>query len=270
MSFEADNTNPFCRNPVERDLLAGRRIAIVGCGSFGSALADMLVRAGVGKLTLVDPELLAIENLGRHVLTRRDVGQPKVHALARRLRDINPDLEVEARWEKFRNADGLLVCCADSRRCESMVNAVSLARRVPAVFVAAYGAVRAGEVQLCVPGRTACRECFAQFREPAGPSPRAERYTDPEFDETRTPGRSGLWGSVLAVSGIAFHAILALLGVRPGPDLDRPLWIVNLDYQGFPPYAVTFASVRRGCPVCDESRIADLQVDDRPPGAITE
>lgn len=252
----------YSRNPHERDALARERISIVGCGSFGSALADMLVRAGVGKLTLIDPEALAIENIGRHVLASNDIGQPKADALARRLLEINPELDVEPRREKFRDADGVLVCCADSRLCESMVNAVSLAKQLPAIYVAAYGAVRAGEVQVCVPGRTACRECFARFREIGALSTRPERYTDPEFDPTRTPGQSGLWGSILAVGGIAFHAILALLGIRGALDFERPLWIINLDYEGFQPYAVTFAKVQRGCPVCDESKIGELQVDD--------
>ncbi len=228
----------------------------------------MLVRAGAGNLTLIDPELLGVENIGRHVLTFKDVGQPKAHALARRLLEINPELQVEPRQEKFHDADGLLVCCADSRRCESIVNATSLAKRLPAMFVGAYGAVRAGEIQFCLPGHTACRECFARFREIGAVSPSREQYTDPDFDETRTPGQSGLWGSIQVVSGIAFHVILALLGVRGRLDLDRSLWIANLDYQGFQPYAVTFVKVQRGCPVCDESKIVELCLDDSPPDTI--
>jgi molybdopterin/thiamine biosynthesis adenylyltransferase len=251
----------YARNPEIREELAGQLVSIAGCGSFGSALADMLVRAGVGSLILIDPERLSIENVGRHVLTARDVGRAKADALAERLREINPRLDVESRTQRFSDAGGLLVSCVDSRRCESMVNAVSLARQLPAVYVGAYGAVRAGEVQFCVPGRTACRECFARFRDnhevPAG----QERYTDPDFDDTRTPGQTGLWGSVLAISGIAFHGILALLGIRGSLDYDRPLWIVNLDYEGFRPFAVTFAKVARGCPVCDETKMAELRLD---------
>jgi len=87
------------------------------------------------------------------------------------------------------------------------------------------------------------------------------KYTDPNVDETRTHGQTGLWGSVLAVSGIAFHGILALLAVCGRLDFAQPLWIVNLDFDGFQPYAVTFCKVRRGCAVCDETRIADLRID---------
>ncbi len=49
----------FCaRNPSERERLKELHVSIVGCGSFGSAMADMLVRAGLGRLTLIDPEPL--------------------------------------------------------------------------------------------------------------------------------------------------------------------------------------------------------------------
>lgn len=250
------------RNPEMRQRWRGQLVSIIGCGSFGSALADMLVRAGLERLVLIDPEPLAVENVGRHVLTARSVGRSKAAALAARLREINPQLRVEARQERFARAEGLLISCVDSRRCESMVNAVSLDKRLPAVFVGAYGAVHAGEVQFCVPGKTACRECFARFRQESDSVEERQSYTDPDFDPTREPGQPGLWGSVLAVSGIAFHGILAMLGVRGSIDLERPLWIVNIDFPGFQPYAVTFARVERGCPVCDEGKVADLVIDD--------
>jgi molybdopterin/thiamine biosynthesis adenylyltransferase len=254
------NEKFYARNPGEREALEGMHVSVVGCGSFGSALADMLVRAGLGRITLIDPDRLAIENVGRHVLTARYLGKPKVQGLAEHLREINPDLRVEARCERFRDADGLLISCVDSRVGESLVNGVSLAKRLPAVYVGAYGAVRAGEVQFCVPGQTPCRDCFAQFRGEDEVQADQERYADPEYDPTRVPGQTGLWGSVLAVAGIAFHVVLALAGVRGRLEMEHTIWIVNLDYEGFRPYAVTRAKVSRGCAVCDESRIAGLGV----------
>lgn len=251
----------YARNPDEREILATRHATLVGCGSFGSAMADMLVRAGLGRLTLIDPDRFAMENAGRHVLTPRDVGRYKAEALAERMREINPGLQVEARNEKFRDAASLIISCVDSRACESLANGVSLARKLPAMYVGAYGSVRAGEVQYVIPGETPCRDCFAQFRDAEEIEVNQERYTDPDFDVTRVPGRSGLWGSVLAVSGIAFQVALSLMGVRRELDREHTIWIVNLDYEGFRPYAVTRAKVARGCAVCDESKIAGLGVD---------
>lgn len=256
-----DNHRPafYDRNPAERAALAGRTVSVIGCGSVGSAVADMLVRAGVDRLVLVDPEPLAVENIGRHVLTSKDVGRPKAVALAAHLREINPDLEVTARVEAFQDAEGLLAACVDSYRCQSMINAVSLAKRLPAVYAGIYGAARAGEIFCSSPGETACLECFAQFRQGQEPHIAAAKYTDPDFDETRLPGQPGLWSSILIVSGYVAHAVLGMLGARP-IDLSRPLWIVNIDYPGLPPHAVTFARVAKGCAVCDESRVADLSL----------
>lgn len=249
----------YDRNPKERAALAGETVSVIGCGSVGSAVADMLVRAGVGRIILVDPEALAVENVGRHVLTAAHVGRPKALALAGHLLEINPNVNVEARVERFMEAEGLLVACVDSYRCQSMINAVSLARRLPAVYAGIYGAAHAGEIFCSVPGRTACLECFAQFRQQAEPRMAAAKYTDPDFDETRVPGQEGLWSSILIVSGYVAHAVLGVLGVR-ALDLETPLWLVNIDYPGLAPHAVTFARVAKGCAVCDEGRVAGLGI----------
>ena len=65
--------------------IAGSHVAIVGCGSLGSGVADLLARAGVGRLTLIDPEALSWDNVARHVLGGESVGRHKAEALARRL-----------------------------------------------------------------------------------------------------------------------------------------------------------------------------------------
>ena len=62
-------------------------------------------------------------------------------------------------------------------------------------------------------------------------------------------------------AGIAFHVALALVGARGKLDPGYPVWIVNLDYDGFRPYAVTRCKLARGCAVCDESKIAALSVE---------
>ena len=81
------------------------------------------------------------------------------------------------------------------------------------------------------------------------------------FPPLRVDGERGFSSRRLAVTGIAFHAILGLLGIRGQVDLRRPIWIINLDYEGFQPFAVTFARVKAGCAVCDEARVADLRID---------
>ncbi len=64
-------------------------------------MALMAARSGIGKLTLIDPETLALENVGRHMLSRGDVGKPKAQALREQILAVNPRCEVEARHERF-------------------------------------------------------------------------------------------------------------------------------------------------------------------------
>lgn len=75
-------------------------ILIVGTGGVGAYAAEMLVRAGVGKLTLLDADKVQLSNLNRQVIALHStLGEDKVRVLERRLKDVNPDLNVTARAE---------------------------------------------------------------------------------------------------------------------------------------------------------------------------
>jgi hypothetical protein len=76
--------------------LADTSVMVVGAGSIGGAAAIDLATYGVGHLDLVDPDRLLWHNLIRHVGSARDIGRPKVCALADQLREIRPDTSVEA------------------------------------------------------------------------------------------------------------------------------------------------------------------------------
>lgn len=77
--------------------LARARVILFGVGGVGSWCAEGLVRSGVGHLTIVDSDLVCVTNVNRQVQALHStVGRVKVTALARRLRDINPDAEIVA------------------------------------------------------------------------------------------------------------------------------------------------------------------------------
>src|SRR5580658_881518 len=74
------------------------RIAIVGCGALGSVQAEVLTRAGVGTLRLIDRDIVEWSNLQRQLLfDERDATEamPKAAAAARRLSAINSDVAIE-------------------------------------------------------------------------------------------------------------------------------------------------------------------------------
>lgn len=75
--------------------LAGSHVLLLGGGALGSAVAELLIRGGLRKLTLVDGELLQIGNLCRHTLTLADLKAAKAESLASRLRTINPHVDIQ-------------------------------------------------------------------------------------------------------------------------------------------------------------------------------
>ena len=80
------------------DALAATRVAIFGLGGVGSWCAESLVRSGVGRLMLVDSDRICITNVNRQLMaTARTAGQVKVVALAARLREINPAVDLDVR-----------------------------------------------------------------------------------------------------------------------------------------------------------------------------
>lgn len=84
------------------DRLATLRVAVFGVGGVGSFAAEALIRSGVGHLMLVDSDDICSTNINRQIqATSMNVGKPKVDELKRRLLDINPRADIEARHAAF-------------------------------------------------------------------------------------------------------------------------------------------------------------------------
>ena len=80
--------------------LAQTRALVVGVGGVGGYAAEMLVRSGVGRITIIDADSVSVTNLNRQLIALADdVGKPKVELFAERFRRINPEVEVDARCE---------------------------------------------------------------------------------------------------------------------------------------------------------------------------
>lgn len=93
---------PFCREVMllgEDGLakLQSAHVAVFGIGGVGSFIAEALARAGVGALTLIDNDSVALSNLNRQLVALRStIGQYKTDVMAARIHDINPDCRVTA------------------------------------------------------------------------------------------------------------------------------------------------------------------------------
>jgi tRNA A37 threonylcarbamoyladenosine dehydratase len=89
------NRTELLLGPDKLDILKRSHVLIVGLGGVGSAAAEMLCRAGVGKLTLADGDIVEPGNRNRQLIALISTeGQKKTEVLAKRLLDINPEIEL--------------------------------------------------------------------------------------------------------------------------------------------------------------------------------
>ncbi|HXR98735.1 MAG TPA: ThiF family adenylyltransferase [Terriglobales bacterium] len=153
--------------------LAQARVAVVGCGALGSAQAEMLARAGVGRLRIIDRDFVEASNLQRQWLfDEEDAEQrlPKAIAAERRLGRINHEVVVEPRIADLEpnNAAALLADCdvvvdgTDNFETRFLLNDFAVANAVPWIYGAAVAA--RGATFTIIPEATACLSCV--FPEP--------------------------------------------------------------------------------------------------------
>ena len=91
---------PHIQEAQEKLKLAN--VLIVGCGGIGCTTAEMLARAGLGQISLIDADTIEVSNLQRQIgFTQHDVGYYKSEVLAKRLKQINPYIDIEFYTEKL-------------------------------------------------------------------------------------------------------------------------------------------------------------------------
>ncbi len=123
---------------------------VLGCGALGTVVADMLARAGVGHLVIVDRDFIELTNLQRQVLfDERDVADaiPKAEAAKRKLATINSQVEVTAivddinhtNIERFAAGADLLVDGLDNFETRYLANDLAVKRGLPYVYGGAVG-----------------------------------------------------------------------------------------------------------------------------------
>lgn len=149
--------------------LGGKSVLIVGCGSVGSEVAHRLTSAGVGCLTISDPDKFSEENLYRHTLSLRDIDVQKSVAVAQELALKHPWASVQhwsRRLEQLRNADvlrefDLVVVAIGSPTVERLFAAYCRKSSVgvPTINCWLEGYGIGGHAILVVPDSMGCWEC---------------------------------------------------------------------------------------------------------------
>jgi adenylyltransferase/sulfurtransferase len=194
------------------------RALVVGVGGLGSPAALALVRAGIGTIGLVDPDVVDVSNLPRQLLyTDADVGRPKVDVAAERLRSIAPGVRVVAIRSRLTSSDVPLLAAfdvvldgSDSIAAKFALSDAAVAAAVPLVHAGAID-FRA-QLLTILPGRSACYRCV---------------FEDAPPDDDVPPCQgAGIVGPVVALAG-SLQAADALRVLDGDPPLfaDRLLSI---------------------------------------------
>ena len=163
----------------QRRLLAAS-VVVVGCGALGTHIAGSLVRAGVGRVRIIDRDFVELNNLQRQVLfDEEDIvqGLPKAIAAAQKLCKINSKVQVEPvvtdvhpdNVERLIGGVDLVLDGTDNFETRLLLNDACLKQNIPWI----YGGVIAtyGMMMTIIPHQTPCFRCFLGDLPPPGSTP---------------------------------------------------------------------------------------------------
>ncbi|MBL8745966.1 MAG: ThiF family adenylyltransferase [Phycisphaerae bacterium] len=233
----------------QRRLLSSHAL-VIGCGALGTVSAEILVRAGVGRVTVVDRDVVEATNLQRQFLFDESdarAGLPKAEAARRRLSSINSEVKVRGVVRDFTSGSaeglategggvGVIVDGTDNFEARYLMNDVSVKTGTPWVYGAAVGMT--GMSMTVVPGVTGCLRCL--FEEP----PESGSAAASETCET-----VGVFGAVTALIG-SVQAGEALKILAVGRDAAAP-GLLSVDAWTGVVRRIGTGGVRRSdCPCC--------------------
>ena len=261
VEFDASAEERYSRQILFRGIgaegqrkLARSRVAIVGCGATGSALAGLLARAGVGMLRIIDRDYVEPSNLQRQSLfDESDAAEslPKAIAAAHKISAFNSQIAVEAKVEDLIPANievllegiDLILDGTDNFETRYLINDYAVDRSLPWIYSAAVGSYA---VTLNVlPRQTACLACI---------------FPDSPRGMVETCETSGILNS--AVNLVASIAATEALKSLVGAPLRRSL--LSFDLWTNDRAEIAADKPRPGCRACGQRDFIHLAGEGRP------
>jgi molybdopterin-synthase adenylyltransferase len=242
--------------PEGQDRLAQARVAVVGCGATGSALASLLARAGVGYLRIIDRDYIEPSNLQRQVLfdeADAAASLPKAVAAAKKISAFNSDITVEPHvsdlnpenCEELLDGVHLILDGTDNFETRYLINDYAVQNGIPWIYTAAVGSYCVA--MNILPGETACLACVF----PASPTGTVE-----------TCDTSGILNSAVNViaSISATEALKYLVGAKD--KMRRAL--LSMDVWWNDRSEISTAKPRPDCACCQQREFPHLAGEGRP------
>jgi adenylyltransferase/sulfurtransferase len=237
--------------------------AIVGCGALGSALAGLLVRAGIGRLRIIDRDFVEPSNLQRQTLFEEADAQellPKAVAAERRLRSINSDVQVQGvvgdltpdNAEELLHDSAVLLDGTDNFETRLLINDFAVKKSVPWIYAAVVSSH--GLTMPIHPGESACLACLIEDGD-ANEYGATKRTNDPTCDTVGVLGPAA--GAIASLEAASANKILV------GKSEARDARLIALDvWTGrFQPLRV---ARREDCRACGERRFSYLEGEAQP------
>lgn len=147
-------------NLIDQERLKKSKVLVVGAGGLGCPVLVSLATAGVGKITIVDPDRISISNIHRQFLYSPNlVGEKKAVVASQRLRDLNPFIEIEtiSDFVKFHHLKhDLVIDCTDNLETKYFLHDACMKLRIPLVSASIYKFE--GQLRTFIPGE-GCLRC---------------------------------------------------------------------------------------------------------------
>lgn len=236
--------------------LKGARVAIVGCGATGSAVASLLARSGVGTLRIIDRDYVEPSNLQRQTLfDESDAAEslPKAVAAAKKIAAFNSQIVVEpevadltpANIEPLLEGMQLLLDGTDNFETRYLVNDYAVKQGLPWIYAAAVASY--GVTLNVLPGQTACLACM---------------FPHPPSGTFETCETAGILNSAvnLVASIEASEALKLIVGAE---EMVRRT-LLSFDVWRNERAEVAAATPRSGCRACGEREFIHLSGEGRP------
>lgn len=220
------------------------KVCVVGVGGIGNPVVTQLTAMGIGKLKIVDRDIIEISNLHRqHLYTENDLGKVKVEAAKERLEKINSSVEIEAlpnsvtkyTAESIISGYDIVVDALDSIDARYALNDACIKLNIPLIYAGALGML--GSVCTIIPNKTACLRCiFPALAE----------------DDMPTCSTEGVHPSILyLVGGIQVSEVVKII-LGEKPTLENKLIYVDLNDLSLEKITVFR---QEECPSCGTKRI---------------
>ena len=227
--------------------IARGRVAVVGCGALGATISVMLARVGVGSLTIVDRDVVALSNLPRQALfDEQDVrlNLPKAFAARRKLLAINSAIQIDAQVTDVHHANvgnvigtpDVILDGMDNFETRMLVNDYAVSTGVPWIYGAVLGAT--GLAMSVFPHETPCLRCL--FPEPLAPG---------TAETTETVGIIAPIIHVIAAFEVT-ETIKCLMGKRS--EMAKGLFSADIWHHEFRMMDISGVREAADCPCCKQ------------------